>query len=83
MPRTHWRQRGMVRSGVQQHLQQQQQQQKAESTALKLQLVGMHDASCCVSLRKARLPTGASGTELPPAGTSLSGPSTAGLKNGG
>jgi hypothetical protein len=77
VPRTHWRQRGMVRSGVQ------QQQQKAESTALKLQLVGMHDASCCVSLRKARLPTGASGTELPPAGTSLSGPSTAGLKNGG
>lgn len=44
------------------------------STALKLHLVGMHDSSCCASLWKARLPTGASGTGLPPAGTSLSGP---------
>lgn len=53
------------------------------STALKLQLVGMHDASCCVSLRKARLPTGASDTELRPAGTGLSGPYTADLENVG
>lgn len=65
MPSTDWRQqRGMVRSGVQQQLL--QQEHGAETACGGYALLQL--------LCKARLATGASGTELPPAGTSLSGP---------